>query len=166
MARGRSGTRDFRGVRRPDGGRDRHLFLGGGVQIGYAQWRVDGTAVCTANASQEAPTIVSDGAGGAIITWYDWRRGSGSHVYGEGGLGSGEMAGAGPIGGRGVCAVVFVGPQNPLSGVTNGVLLSTFNPVFHYFHPGARPRVGTFCNSIVAEPATGASQKVPPRRSG
>ena len=38
-----------------------------------AQWIPDGAAVCTASFDQARPTIVSDGAGGAIITWYDGR---------------------------------------------------------------------------------------------
>lgn len=32
-------------------------------------WGADGVGVCTASGDQEFPTVVSDGAGGAIITW-------------------------------------------------------------------------------------------------
>jgi hypothetical protein len=38
-----------------------------------AEWPLDGAPLCTAYNSQNLPTAVSDGAGGAIITWYDWR---------------------------------------------------------------------------------------------
>jgi flagellar hook capping protein FlgD len=41
--------------------------------VGVPQWTADGLAVCTATGQQRAPTLVSDGAGGAIITWFDWR---------------------------------------------------------------------------------------------
>ena len=43
-----------------------------------AYWVQDGVAVCTATgypAYQEYPTITSDGAGGAVITWQDYRSG-------------------------------------------------------------------------------------------
>jgi hypothetical protein len=40
---------------------------------GVAQWTADGVALCTAVGSQYYPQIVSDGAGGAIVTWQDDR---------------------------------------------------------------------------------------------
>ena len=43
---------------------------------GTVQWTADGVSVSTAFANQTSPTIVSDGAGGAIITWKDNRNGS------------------------------------------------------------------------------------------
>ena len=43
---------------------------------GVPQWTADGVAVCTATGDQWYPTISSDGAGGAIITWYDYRSGN------------------------------------------------------------------------------------------
>ena len=43
---------------------------------GVVQWTADGVAICTAASHQQYPTIVSDGSGGAIITWYDFRSGN------------------------------------------------------------------------------------------
>lgn len=40
---------------------------------GVVQWTADGVGICNAANDQSAPQIVSDGAGGAIITWYDQR---------------------------------------------------------------------------------------------
>ncbi len=40
---------------------------------GVRQWAAEGTFICLAYDNQEDPTIVSDGAGGAIITWDDHR---------------------------------------------------------------------------------------------
>ncbi len=40
---------------------------------GDIQWIVNGTEVCTANNHQRYPQLCSDGDGGAIITWQDWR---------------------------------------------------------------------------------------------
>jgi hypothetical protein len=36
-------------------------------------WPANGRALCTARGQQDIPTIVSDGAGGAIVTWMDGR---------------------------------------------------------------------------------------------
>jgi hypothetical protein len=40
---------------------------------GNVLWTSNGVAICTAAYNQEEPQLVSDGAGGAIITWYDYR---------------------------------------------------------------------------------------------
>ncbi len=40
---------------------------------GVEQWNTNGVAVCNATFSQLKPVIVSDGSGGAIIAWEDWR---------------------------------------------------------------------------------------------
>jgi hypothetical protein len=50
---------------------------------GSLQWTTNGVAVCTATNSQFDPTIVPDGAGGAIVTWSDGRNGSGSDLYAQ-----------------------------------------------------------------------------------
>ena len=43
----------------------------------WACWNENGTAVCIATGHQKTPEIVGDGAGGAIITWMDDRKGAG-----------------------------------------------------------------------------------------
>jgi hypothetical protein len=43
---------------------------------GNTQWIVDGIEVCTAYETQKNLKIISDGAGGAIIVWQDYRNGS------------------------------------------------------------------------------------------
>ncbi|NVM03021.1 MAG: hypothetical protein HWN67_11830, partial [Candidatus Helarchaeota archaeon] len=47
---------------------------------GTIHWDQDGVPICTDNDDQYDPRICSDGAGGAIITWRDWR-GVSSDVY-------------------------------------------------------------------------------------
>jgi len=60
------------------------LGLGAGsARLSQAQWRVDGAPVCTAAYGQDYPTIVSDGAGGAIITWEDYRSGTNLDIYAQ-----------------------------------------------------------------------------------
>ena len=50
---------------------------------GNVQWTFNGVTICTANNSQEIPQIYSNGAGGAIITWEDYRSGSNYDVYSQ-----------------------------------------------------------------------------------
>ena len=50
---------------------------------GLVRWTLDGVAVCVAADYQEYAQIVSDGAGGAIITWQDRRSGSGYDIYAQ-----------------------------------------------------------------------------------
>ena len=51
---------------------------------GAVQWTIDGVALCTATSDQEYPTIVSDGTGGAIVTWWDARNGAdNSDIYAQ-----------------------------------------------------------------------------------
>ncbi len=40
---------------------------------GLSEWVANGVAVCTAPNGQDRPAILSDGLGGAIITWFDGR---------------------------------------------------------------------------------------------
>ena len=40
---------------------------------GVVQWTANGVALCTATGRQEYPVIASDGAGGAIVAWEDYR---------------------------------------------------------------------------------------------
>ncbi len=43
---------------------------------GVVQWTANGDSICTAPSNQHYPKLVSDGSGGAIITWYDERNGN------------------------------------------------------------------------------------------
>lgn len=44
---------------------------------------VNGVAICTAAQYQDTPMLTSDGAGGAIITWEDYRSNVEDHVYAQ-----------------------------------------------------------------------------------
>lgn len=63
-------------------------FRGGAADVyaqrvalnGVPQWTANGVAVCTATNDQHDPSIVSDGSGGAIVGWADYRAG-GNHIY-------------------------------------------------------------------------------------
>ena len=57
---------------------------------GAPQWIANGVALCTDPASQYYPTIASDGAGGAIVTWYDYRSG-GPDIYAQRVNGAGAL---------------------------------------------------------------------------
>ncbi|HLF66915.1 MAG TPA: hypothetical protein VI522_04785, partial [Gammaproteobacteria bacterium] len=51
---------------------------------GNVLWKKDGVSICSAPENQNRSRIVSDGAGGAIITWHDVRNGiSNSDIYAQ-----------------------------------------------------------------------------------
>ena len=55
---------------RSDGGDIYVQRVGAG---GSVRWTANGVAACTAAGTQYTPQVVSDGAGGAIVAWYDLR---------------------------------------------------------------------------------------------
>ncbi len=50
---------------------------------GVVQWTAGGVALCIAPSNQFDPTVVADGAGGAIVTWYDQRTLADYDVYAQ-----------------------------------------------------------------------------------
>ena len=50
---------------------------------GAVQWAPNGVAVCTEVQHQRDPELVSDGSGGAVITWEDNRAVSDYHIYAQ-----------------------------------------------------------------------------------
>jgi flagellar hook capping protein FlgD len=59
---------------------DRRVYAQRVDAAGTSQWTTDGLRVCDIEADQLAPRLVSDGAGGAIVTWSD-KRASQSATY-------------------------------------------------------------------------------------
>ncbi|MBI5709007.1 MAG: hypothetical protein HZC42_01710, partial [Candidatus Eisenbacteria bacterium] len=59
--------------------------------------------LCTAANNQQYPTIVADGAGGAIVTWHDYRSGTSYDIYAQHVLASGAVDPAWPANGRALC---------------------------------------------------------------
>ncbi|MHA1271102.1 MAG: hypothetical protein ACTSPY_15015 [Candidatus Helarchaeota archaeon] len=50
---------------------------------GVIQWEVNGVVICNYSNSQTFPEICSDGNGGAIITWFDYRNGIDGAIYAQ-----------------------------------------------------------------------------------
>jgi hypothetical protein len=50
---------------------------------GIVQWALDGVPVTTAGNRQGEPVMVSDGTGGAVIAWYDYRSGTNYDIYAQ-----------------------------------------------------------------------------------
>jgi PKD repeat protein len=46
-------------------------------------WADNGTRVCTSTRSQLYPMMISDGSGGAIVTWQDYRSGTNYDIYAQ-----------------------------------------------------------------------------------
>jgi hypothetical protein len=67
-------------------------------------WPVQGRALCTATDNQYFPAIVSDGAGGALVAWEDYRApGFNTDTYVQHVFGDGVVDPAWPVNGRAVC---------------------------------------------------------------
>lgn len=50
---------------------------------GAVQWTTNGVATCTMATDQLKPDICTDGAGGVIITWYDYRSTTDYNIYAQ-----------------------------------------------------------------------------------
>lgn len=50
---------------------------------GTVRWATDGVAVCAATDNQYNPAVISDGGGGAFITWHDYRSGTNYDIYAQ-----------------------------------------------------------------------------------
>jgi hypothetical protein len=59
-----------------DRGNDRDIYAQRLNAQGVAQWTENGVAICTATSQQSDVLITSDGSGGAIMAWYDYRNGN------------------------------------------------------------------------------------------
>ena len=77
-----------------------HVLAGGAVD---PAWPADGRALCTATNYQQHPTLVADGAGGAIVTWFDYRSGTNHDIYAQHVLAGGAVDPAWPTDGRALC---------------------------------------------------------------
>ncbi len=77
-------------------------------------WPVNGRALCTADGGQANPTIVSDGANGAIVAWTDARSPLGPHIFAQHVIGSGAVDPAWPVDGR-VISNAVISEVRPLA---------------------------------------------------
>jgi len=62
---------------------DQDIYVQRVSSAGITQWTTYGVAACTTSYNQHSPMIVSDGAGGAIVTWEDSRSGTETDVYAQ-----------------------------------------------------------------------------------
>src|SRR6185503_6227247 len=80
-------------------------------------WPVDALAIVVAAGDQSLPAITSDGAGGAIVAWYDFR-GADYDIYAQRALATGMVDPAWPANGRALC--LAPGHQQPPRLVDDG----------------------------------------------
>jgi len=85
---------------------------------GTAQWAAGGKALCTDNGEQYSAPPVSDGGGGVIVPWSDWR-GSSGDLYAQRVTGAGSIAVGWPNNGLAVCALS--GDQSDPVAVSDGL---------------------------------------------
>ncbi len=85
-------------------------FTSAGSAAGTGSWITGGVPICTAIGDQISPLSISDGAGGAILQWLDYRNGPASDLAAQRVTGSGDVADGWPVDGSGVCTA----PDNQL----------------------------------------------------
>jgi hypothetical protein len=98
-----------------------HVLISG---VADPAWPTGGTPVCSAASDQVYPEFVSDGAGGAIVAWFDYRSGPGSDIYAVRLYGSGGVAAVSP-GGTEQFAVSPLHPNPAEAGTTISLDLPT-----------------------------------------
>ena len=94
--------------------RGQHLGASGVPEAGCP---ATGFAVCAAAGDQRFASAVSDGAGGAIVAWYDQRSGAG-HIYAQRVTAAGAVSAGWPVDGLPVCTAA--GEQYGPSAVGDG----------------------------------------------
>ena len=77
-----------------------HVLVSGVVD---PAWTVNGIALCAATSDQYSPMIATDGAAGAIVTWFDFRNSISDDIYAQRVLSSGFVDPAWPGDGRALC---------------------------------------------------------------
>jgi hypothetical protein len=77
-----------------------HVLVSGAVD---PVWPADGRALCTATGTQGLPSTAPDGAGGAIVAWYDFRGGPTNDIYAQHVVASGVVDYTWPTDGRALC---------------------------------------------------------------
>lgn len=96
-------------------------------------WPAGGLPICTAPGDQRAPRLVSDGTGGAIITWYDRRDDPGGpdpspDIYAQRVTPDGQIAPPWPLDGVAVCtAGDGQWHPNPASDGAGGAIISWYD---------------------------------------
>ncbi len=68
-----------------------HVYVQRVDYAGNAQWTTNGAVVCGSSGLREMPVIISDDAGGAIMSWSDMRNGSHYDIYAQSVNSSGVM---------------------------------------------------------------------------
>jgi hypothetical protein len=80
---------------------------------GAVQWTANGVAIATSVDDNDVPVIVSDGSGGAIISWSDYRNGNDIDVYAQ------NICSAGILGGAPSAPAAISGVTTICSGTSN-----------------------------------------------
>ncbi|MFX1574171.1 MAG: hypothetical protein ACFFB0_15615 [Promethearchaeota archaeon] len=90
---------------------------------GIIQWSVNGVAICAASGGQLSPQIESDGSGGAIITWQDYRNKNHYDIYTQKVNSNGDIQWA--VDGTSVCTEINAQWEPQLvSDGTEGVIIT------------------------------------------
>jgi hypothetical protein len=124
-----------------------HMLASGAVAPG---WPANGIPVCALPGFQIYPAVLSDGAGGAIITWYDNRSAAtGYDVYAQRITSAGAIAPGWPVNGVALCTAP--GDQVDPVPVTDGA-----GGMIAYWDDYRRPDVDIYAQHVAADGTVGS----------
>jgi hypothetical protein len=83
-----------------------HIYAQKVNASGAAQWAANGVLLSNWPAAQERPEIISNGSGGAIVAWFDYRNGI-KDIFAQRILSTGSLDSAWPPGGRAVTGGIW-----------------------------------------------------------
>ena len=92
------------------------VVITGNPVFAGSKWTASGTAICTASDNQDHPTAISDGGGGAIIGWLDWRTPGAVCIYAQ----RVNSAGVAQWSNNGIAVCDYVSGKNSLKLVADG----------------------------------------------
>jgi hypothetical protein len=94
--------------------------------LGAVLWTSGGTPICTEADEQSDQNIISDGFGGAIIAWQDWRNGANYDIYAQRISAEGSILWA--TNGQAICATAnFEYSPEIISDGSGGAIFSWYN---------------------------------------
>ena len=117
------------------------------LAAGAVSWLANGTVACDTLGDQAAPSVISDGQGGASMAWRDFRGGAVADLYAQ------RVDNTGMVPAQ--CASTTALSENAVATATNAYTYYTLNQqAFFWAGVGVRPAAGTDWDLEVYEPYT------------
>lgn len=111
---------------------------------GVVQWTTNGVSVATSSNDNDVPVIISDGSGGAIISWSDYRNGLDIDVYAQ------NLCATGIPGGAPLAPAAISGSTSICSGSANSYSVAPVGGATSYSWSVPGGWTGTSTTNVIA----------------